>query len=337
MSQNAPTTQTPTKRRMSTPKRIVLFGLSFFLFVVLGALVYTWLPWKPLAHAHLRMGHKLPLNVGHRGAKGLAPENSMPSFAAAQKAGAHGVEFDVIMTRDKQLVVFHDLKLQKRLANKGKIQQMTLAQVRQLDLSVYFRMEYPKSRSLHAFRKVKAPTLTQVFTFYKQHPKVILNVELKNKDPFGGRGVEKRVAKVIQRFGYQKRVIVSSFNPFAIRRFRKIAPHIPTGLIYSKSPKVPIYIRQLWFLGIARPDAMHPNYKIVDKAYMQWARSRGLSVNVWTVNKAEDMRRMIKLGVDMIITDFPDRLAAILAQTQHPKPNTQNPTPHPTTKPTTPK
>jgi glycerophosphoryl diester phosphodiesterase len=246
------------------------------------------------------------LVFGHRGAAALAPENTLQAMKAAKKAGAHGVEFDVVLTRDKQIAVFHDLKLEKRLQDKkGSISSMTLAELRKVDLTPYLAERRPDLKPMPAiYKQAKVPTLDELFAWYKKHPTVILNIELKSRD-VSDKGLEKAVWSLIQKYGYEKRVLISSFNPFALYRFRKLAPQILRGLIYG--PKTPIYIRQRWFAWLAQPDALHPDHILVDAAYMNWARKKGFAVHPWTVNDRGKMQRLKALGVGLLITDYPNR------------------------------
>jgi glycerophosphoryl diester phosphodiesterase len=279
--------------------------------------MYLWIAtnWQPRQPQHLYKDKPRPLNCGHRGAAALAPENTMLAFQAALKAGAPAVEFDVMFTSDRQLIVFHDYNLEKRLTSKGKISSMTLAQLQAIDISPYYSEHHPDKAMPEAFRLVRIPTLDEVLQFYSKYRDIILNIELKNED-LVDRGLERAVAEQIRKYNLQGRSIVSSFNPFSLWRFRRIMPEIPRGLIYS--PKNPIYIRQLWFWRLAQPDALHPDHKLVNAEYMTWARKRGFAVHVWTVNKTDDIKRMISLGVDMIITDYPDRMSQILQRSARP-------------------
>ena len=119
--------------------------------------------------------------------------------------------------------------------------------------------------------------------------------------------MEEALAGLIKEYKLESRVMVSSFNPFALGRFAKVMPSIRRGQIYSQD--IAIYLRRLWLAGVSKPDALHPDHSMVDKTYMKWAKKNGFPVHVWTVNQRSDMRRMLELGVQMIITDFPDRLA----------------------------
>ncbi|MCB9641062.1 MAG: hypothetical protein H6728_17420 [Myxococcales bacterium] len=306
---NAPTTP-QTKPR--SKGRWILLGL-----LLLGiTTMIWWKAWWPKPLSSFAKELPRPLLLGHRGAAGEAPENSMLAFAAALAGGANGVELDVMMTSDRHLVVFHDLKLQKRLPLKGAIRKLTLQELRKIDLSIYFQMRTKKPVP-PPFQKTYAPLLEDVLQYYQKYPKAVLNIEMKNEDVLD-KGHERETYKLIQRYSMEDRVIVSSFNPFSMWRFRQIAPQIPRGLIYDKT--LAFYLRDLWLLSVARPDALHPNFRIVNEAYMKWARKQGFAVNVWTVNAPEDMRRMIRLGVDAIITDFPQRLLQIAKEERARKP-----------------
>lgn len=112
--------------------------------------------------------------------------------------------------------------------------------------------------------------------------------------------------KVIQDYDLYGRVVVSSFNPIALLRVKWADRDIPVGLLYA--PDLPRYLSEGWFIPILRPEQLHPRYDMVDEKYMEWARKKGYRVNVWTVNEAADLKRMLELKVDGIITDRPDQL-----------------------------
>ncbi|MEA3339299.1 MAG: glycerophosphodiester phosphodiesterase, partial [Chloroflexota bacterium] len=119
----------------------------------------------------------------------------------------------------------------------------------------------------------------------------------------------------VERHGLGNRVILSSFNPFSLRRAKKVNPHIPVGLLYA--PDLPLPLRRAWLAPLFPHEARHPERRMVDARYMAWARRRGYRVNVWTVDDADEMRRLIGLGVDAIITNLPDMLHEILETRQH--------------------
>ncbi len=301
---------------MKTESIVTRWSRRWWLWAFVLLLVVGWIMlglWKPRFPKHLYQQKSKSLSCAHRGGSALAPENTMHAFKAATQCKSQVVEFDVMLSSDNHVVVFHDHHLQKRLYAEGTVKKMTLAQLRQVDVSSYWKEQHPGKPLPPVFRASRIPTLDEVFQYYQKHPDMILNIELKTNKAKGD-GLEELVAKAIRRFGLAKRSIVSSFNPFALWRFRMLMPEVPRGLIYAQDTA--IYLRRLWLIDLAQPDALHPDFHMVDKAYMAWAKQRGFAVNVWTVNKEEDMRRMIKLGVDMIITDHPDRLNRLLAQSK---------------------
>ncbi|MCK4316291.1 MAG: glycerophosphodiester phosphodiesterase, partial [Anaerolineae bacterium] len=112
------------------------------------------------------------------------------------------------------------------------------------------------------------------------------------------------------RHNLDNRVLLSSFNPLSLRRAKKIAPRIPVGLLYA--PWLPLPLRRAWLAPLAPHEARHPEHTLVDAHYMAWARRRGYRVNAWTVDDPDEMRRLIGLGVDGIITNVPDVLRGVL-------------------------
>ena len=109
----------------------------------------------------------------------------------------------------------------------------------------------------------------------------------------------------------EKRVLFSSFNPFVVRAVKRLAPDIPAGLLYEED--LSIYLRRAWLAPFIPHEARHPSFPMVTEASVEWCHTRGLRVNTWTVDEPAEMRRLIALGVDGIITDRPDLLAGVLA------------------------
>jgi len=238
-----------------------------------------------------------PLNIAHRGASAAAPPNTLAAFRRAAELGADGVELDVHLSADGVPVVIHDFTVDATTDGTGPVAGLTLAQLKQLDAGSTFDP---------AFAGERIPTLEEVL---EMEERLFINVELKATG-LRDSGLERAVTALIKRCGARDRVLFSSFNPFSLRRARKLAPHIPAGLLYA--PDLPLPLRRAWLAPLAPHEARHPEHTMVDARYMAWARRRGYRVNTWTVDDPEEMRRLIRLGVDGIITNVPDVLHDVL-------------------------
>ncbi len=238
------------------------------------------------------------LNLGHRGASAYAPENTLAAFNLALDMGADGVELDVTLTKDGVPVIIHDDTVDRTTDGHGPIQQMTLAQVKCLDAGSKFDPKFAGER---------IPTLAQALKGVGQRG--IVNIELKGMSKKDD-GLEKAVLAVIEDCRMADRVLLSSFNPFALRRMAALDPRLPRGLLYGSDQS--IYYRRAWLRPLARPTALHPQSTMIDRPFMLWARGKGYEVNTWTVNEPEEMQRLFRLGVNGFITNKPDVLKQVL-------------------------
>ncbi len=274
----------------------IVIGLLVLAVLVIAVRYWTWTP-DPMAD--FQREHPV-LNMGHRGAREVAPENTLSSFLAAEMMGAHGIELDVMFSRDDELVVIHDYDLDATTNGKGPVKEYTMAEIKKLDAGSWFD---------EAFTGERIPTLQEVIEALD--PETLINIELKTESPATD-GLENAVVDVIREHHLKGRVIVSSFNPIALLRVKWADRDIPVGLLYAAD--LPRYLSEGWFISLLRPEALHPEFGMVDESYMEWARKKGYRVNVWTVNEAADLKRMLDLEVDGIITDRPDLLRQIMEE-----------------------
>lgn len=244
-----------------------------------------------------RMYSGRTLVFGHRGAMGYAPMNTLPAFELAAQQGADGVELDVRLTADGALVILHDATVDRTSNGRGAVASMTLAQVRELDAGAWFDPTFAGTR---------IPTLSEVFEAIGQ--RLFINVEIKAEVEDSNSGIERKVADEIARFGLKDRVIVSSFNPLTLHRFRAVMPDVPIGYLYEGN--TPAEITSL--MDDLPHEARHPYYEQIDADYMAWAKARGYRVNTWTVNDPAKAVELRDLGVDAIITNYPDKIIAAL-------------------------
>ncbi len=162
-----------------------------------------------------------PLLVGHRGAMAVAPENSMPAFAAGWKGGADILELDVQLTADNQVVVFHDIELDMKTGVSGRIADYDAAFLQRLDVGTYFGAE---------FAGVQIPLLAEVLAWAKG--RVALMIELKHSPPHFNAELDRQTVNLIEKYKMEDEVVVSSFDQFALRRIKRFNANISTSFIY---------------------------------------------------------------------------------------------------------
>lgn len=235
-----------------------------------------------------------PLIIAHRGASTYAPENTIAAFQVAFELGADGIELDVTLTRDGVPVVIHDDTVDRTTDGSGAVAQMTLTEIRSLDAGSWYNAQ---------FRGERIPTLADVLQAFGRRG--VINIELKGSE-LKGDGLEAAVIQAVESAGLQQSVILSSFNPIRLWRAARISPQIERGLLYTDT--LPIYLRRAWLRPIVRPTALHPFYQMVTPGYVRWAQVMGYAVNTWTVDDPIEMKRLIGLEVNAIITKKPDLL-----------------------------
>ncbi len=243
------------------------------------------------------MGHIL--NFGHRGASYDAPENTIAAFELAAQYGADGIELDVMLTADREVVVIHNYTVDHTTDGQGHVKSFTLSQIKELDAG---------SHKGARFAGERIPTLVEVFETFGS--RLLFNVELKGIS-IRADGLESAVAGLISRFNLQSRVLVSSFNPWRLRRIREISPQLPVGLLHTKG--LPRGQRWVNLIGWVAPvEADHPRESEISTDYIMRMHRKNLRVNSWVVNDPERMKQLRDMGVDLMITDRPDVLRGVL-------------------------
>jgi glycerophosphoryl diester phosphodiesterase len=231
-----------------------------------------------------------PIVIAHRGDKTHAPENTLAAFMMAAENGADAIEFDTKLTADGQVIVIHDRTVDRTTNGTGKISKLPFAAIRNLDAGAWFS---------GAFRGERIPTLDEVFETVGR--RLHINIELTNYATPGDDLVGK-VVELILKHNLQEQILFSSFFPYNLKKVRSLLPKVPRGLLTMRGSK--------GFLGRAlgwRGDyfALHPFFTDTTPELIKQVRATGKRVHVWTVNAEEDLKRMISLGVDAIITDDP--------------------------------
>jgi glycerophosphoryl diester phosphodiesterase len=232
--------------------------------------------------------------IGHRGASGHAPENTLAAFKKAVALGATFIETDLQLSRDARFVAIHDDTLDRTTNGQGKVHDQTLAALRRFDAGSWFGSDYTGER---------IPTLEEILEFSKKND-IVFYLELK---PSGSWGGEHALIGALRESGEVARVVVISFDHTILAGLRKIEPTLMTGVLYDGqladllTTAVDVGARQL----VVRGDLVTP-------AMIAEARKRDLQIVCWTVNHPAHIRLLIAAGVDGIMSDYPDRLVAAL-------------------------
>lgn len=234
---------------------------------------------------------KLTKVWAHRGAAGYAPENTLESFELAVRQGADGVELDVQMTKDGELVVVHDEKIDRVSNGSGFVKDFSLKELKELN----FNRTHPE------YAHVQIPTLQEVYELLKPTG-VSINVELKTGVYFYP-GIGQKVLELAEEMEMKGRIWYSSFNHMTVTTLKRMDPTIRAGILYEDGwLNVPEYAERI---GV---DALHPAYyNLQYPGVVKEAKTKGLKLHVWTVDDERVMKYLIREGIDAIITNYPDR------------------------------
>ena len=225
----------------------------------------------------------------HRGASGHAPENTLEAFSLAVAMGADGVELDVHLSADGELIVIHDETVDRTTDGTGYVKDLTLAQLKTLDAS----------NGKEGYRGARIPTLAEVYDLLRDTG-LHVNVEIKT-DQILYPDIEKKCLELEQEKGMSGRVIYSSFNHYTIAKVLQLDPAAKTGLLYMSGLYQPwIYAASV---GATHIHPFFPNMFLPDLP--QGCAANGVGINLWTVNDPAVMARCVELGTG-IITDYPD-------------------------------
>ncbi len=234
-----------------------------------------------------------PLIIAHRGFRARYPENTLAAFRAAEAAGALGVELDVALSRDRQVVVIHDDTLDRTTDGSGPVAGLTLSELKLLDAGAGFHPRFAGER---------IPTLAEVFDALGDEMGV--NIEIKGsavESGFPADAVERQVAALVAERAAHDRVLISSFAPGCLNRVRDLDRRCPIGVLTSE----PITEDDVALCRRLDAFSLNPDHREVDKTGVDRVHAAGFRVLPYTVNDPLEMKRLFDLGVDGVITDDP--------------------------------
>jgi len=251
-----------------------------------------------------------PLVMAHRGGAGLWPENTMYGFERAVDLGVDMLETEIHSTADNILVLMHDSTVDRTTNGSGPIRAFTLEELKTLDAGYNWTSDGGQTFPFRGCG-ITVPTLEEVFTAL---PTARINIDIKQEKP----SLVEPLCKTIRTFDMTDKVMVASFNSKVLKAFRRVCPEVTTSA--GTGEVAFFFMVNMVFLGaVYRPACQAfqvPEYssglRVLTKRFVETAHGLNLAVHVWTINEVTDMKRLLALGVDGIVTDYPDRLTSLL-------------------------
>lgn len=263
---------------------------------------------------------------GHRGCRGLLPENSLPAFEKAIELGVHTLELDIVISKDHQVVVSHEPYLNPTIcvASNGDVlpnnseehynlYSLNYADIKQFDCGLKFHPLYPQQQKLETYK----PLLSEVFDLVKRkHSDVKFNIEIKSEPSYYGiftpepKTYVSLVLDEIEKHGMYSRVNLQSFDVTILKEIKHQSPNMALALLIDENETIE---EKLKLLSI-QPEIISPYYKLLSVNSVKEYQEQGYQIIPWTVNEKVVMKQMISWQVDGIITDYPDRLIKILRE-----------------------
>ena len=290
------------------------FGYFLLVVFVISISFYFYLYFSKgepaLAKAIFENENSRPLVFAHRGGGGLFPENTREAFEYSANLGVDVLELDVHSTSDGKLVVLHDATVDRTTDGRGKVSELTLAELKKLDAGFQFSSDGGKTFPFRG-NGITVPTLAEIFDTL---PAVKFNIEPKQQTP----SVTKPLCEMLRERKMTDKVIVGSFRQEVIDEFRTACPEVAT----SASPSEAAQFLAMYKTGLS--DSYTPPMQalqipenlgyinVVSKDFVETAHKLNLKVHVWTINDTDKMQKLIEIDVDGIMTDYPDRLLNLL-------------------------
>ena len=244
----------------------------------------------------LRAREGVPYVIGHRGAMGHAPENTMASFRRAWLLGARMVELDVQLTADNQLVVIHDETIDRTTSGRGAVASLTADEIRSFDAGSWCGAGFAGQR---------VPLLGEVIEWARG--KVNLVIEVKTSPAQVATCIDVLQRELQEREFIEQCLIISFDHPF-LKELKDANSRLAVGMVYFARLHDPVRA-----VRAIHGSAMHMHYSCIDAQDVAALQRAGIAVSAWTVNEPADIQRMVDLGVDSITTNYPDRVEPIVA------------------------
>lgn len=253
-----------------------------------------------------------PRMFAHRGCGGTAPENTLVSFEMAVEAGTDILEMDVHATSDGHIVVMHDEMLERTTNGVGPVSSVSLAELKRLDAGYRFSPDDGKTFP-YRDKGITVPTLREVA---EKFPDIPFNIEIKQNEP----RIESAVFELLKELDHAEITLLASEKDFLVERIRKLDPRLPTNFCSAEVLEFMQCMHQNSWTDYVAPGVAlqipeeYYGMQVLTPELLEAAHLYGVEVHIWTVNEEADMRRLLELGVDGIMTDYPERLIKVVRE-----------------------
>lgn len=274
---------------------------------------------------------QIPANFtieGHRGARGYVPENTIPSFIKGLELGADTIELDVVISKDKKVVVSHDHYFSAVISSdkngqpitpekqkEYNLYKMDYAEIKLYDVGIRGNKDFPEQVKMKLYKPLLSDVFVEIGKYVKKNKikNFRYNVEIKSAPE--GDGVNhpapaefaKLIYDLILKYKMEKNVIVQSFDVRPLQELRKMPVKLPLALLVGNKDGVEKNFEKLGF----SPDTYSPHFGLVDEATVNFVHGKGVKIVPWTVNEIADLERMKTFKLDGIISDYPDRVVKV--------------------------
>ncbi|MDD3625963.1 MAG: glycerophosphodiester phosphodiesterase family protein [bacterium] len=235
--------------------------------------------------------------IGHRGARGLAPENTLISFKKGLESNADYIEFDIQLTKDNKVAVIHDYSLQRTTGINGLVSEFTLAEIKKADAGAWFSEE---------FRGQQLPSLEEALDFII--PKAIPVIEIK-MSYFYNPDFKKYLTPILEEYSKKSHLIVISFFHPILKELKNDLKNIETAVLYNSALTAPWQVAES-----VKADAVHPRADSINMDIINELKKRGYPIRPWVINTEKEFKIFLDAGVDALGTDFPNILNEFLSQ-----------------------
>lgn len=269
---------------------------------------------------------------GHRGARGLLPENTIPGFLIAVDHGVDTIEFDIVVTKDRQIIISHEPWFHHHISTKPdgtpvteqeqmnfNIFEMTFEETQQFDVGKRGHVNFPNQQPMEITKPLMRDAIRAIeaYTREMELSPVAYNIETKsNPDYYGmmypypdefAELLYEELTMLHKEFDLFDRINIQSFDASTLIEFRKLNDEIAQAMLVSSDDSIQTYLDRLGYT----PEIWSPNFQLLTAGIVEEAHEMGMQVIPWTINTVEEMRQLLEMGVDGIITDYPDSAAVL--------------------------